>query len=156
LINEKSKKGDKIMTIQQISVFLENRAGELAQITNILAENNINLRAIHIADTSDYGVLRIIVDRPRDAVDILVEKNFILSITPVLAVAVPDDAPGGLAKLLTILAKADMDIEYMYSVFGRKDGMCYMIFRVADIKRLEDIFVANQIQSVSGEALGIQ
>lgn len=71
------------MTIQQISVFLENRAGQLAEITSLLADSNINLRAIHIAETSDYGVLRMIVDQPQHTANLLLEHGFILSMTPV-------------------------------------------------------------------------
>ena len=143
------------MTIQQISVFLENRAGQLAEITEILAKNNIDLRAIHIAETTDYGVLRIIASRPQEAVNILLNNGFIISMTPVLAAAVPDQ-PGGLAKLLAVLAKENLDIEYMYSMFGHGDGLAYMIFRVADVDRLAAILTANGITPASGEALGIQ
>lgn len=142
------------MTIQQISVFLENRSGQLSEITSILAENNVDLRAIHIAETADYGVLRLITANPQEASRILLENGFILSMTPVVAVAVTDE-PGGLAKLLDILAGSGLDIEYMYSVFGSKEGQAYMIFRVADIKHMEEILVKNNIASVDGEALGI-
>lgn len=143
------------MTIQQISVFLENRSGQLSEITDILAENNIDLKAIHIAETNDYGVLRLITANPQETSRILLEHGFILSMTPVMAVAVPDE-PGGLAKLLDILAKAGLDIEYMYSVFGKTAGMAYMIFRVSDNKRLEDILSENGIAPVDGEVLGIR
>lgn len=142
------------MTIQQISVFLENRSGQLSEITSILAENNVDLRAIHIAETSDYGVLRLITANPQEASRILLENGFILSMTPVVAVAVTDE-PGGLAKLLNILAGSGLDIEYMYSVFGSKEGQAYMIFRVADIKHMEDILAQNNISSIDGEALGV-
>ena len=78
------------MTIQQISVFLENRAGQLAEITKILADNGIDLRALSIAETADYGVLRMIVDDPKRATGILLDSGYIMSLTPVLAVSVPD------------------------------------------------------------------
>lgn len=142
------------MTIQQISVFLENRSGQLSEITGLLAEQHIDLRAIHIAETADYGVLRLIAADPQEASRILLEHGFILSMTPVIAVTVPDE-PGGLAKLLAILAKAGMDIEYMYSVFSRRESLACMIFRVADIQRMEDILTENGISSVDGGALGI-
>lgn len=142
------------MTIQQISVFLENRAGQLAEITRILAENGVDLRAIHIAETKDYGVLRIVASRPQEAANILLKHGFILSMTPVLAVAVPDH-PGGLSKLLDIVVEDGMDIEYMYSMFGQKNGMAYMIFRVADTDCLEKLFAASGIASATGEDLGI-
>ena len=97
------------MTIHQISVFLENRAGQLSEITGILSNNEIDLRAINIAETADYGVLRIIANDPQKASSILLESGFILSMTPVVAVAVPDQ-PGGLSKLLGILSSAGIDI----------------------------------------------
>lgn len=143
------------MTIQQISVFLENRAGQLAEIADVLAKNNIDLRALHIAETADYGVLRLIASRPKEAADILLAQGAVLSMTPVLAVAVPDE-PGGLAKLLTLTAQAGMDIEYMYSMFGRGDNVAYMIFRVADAEGLEKVFSAQGIPAATGEDLGIE
>lgn len=142
------------MTIQQISVFLENRAGQLAEITDILAAHDIDLRAIHIAETTDYGVLRIITSRPQEAANILLEKGCILSMTPVLAAAVPDK-PGGLAKLLAVVAQAGIDIEYMYSMFGHGDGLAYMIFRVNDAEHLESVLAANGITPATGADLGI-
>ncbi len=143
------------MTIQQISVFLENRSGQLSEITDLLARNHVDLRAIHIAETADYGVLRLITANAQETTQILLSQGFVLSVTPVTAVAVPDE-PGGLARLLNILAKAEVDIEYMYSVFGRKDDYAYMIFRVADAKRLEEILADNGISPVDGEALGLK
>src|SRR5699024_1897083 len=83
-------KGDDNMTVHQISVFLENRAGQLSEITQVLAQNGIDMRAISIAETADYGVLRLIVDRPQQATTLLLEHGFILSMTPVTVVAVPD------------------------------------------------------------------
>ena len=91
------------MTIHQISVFLENRAGQLAEITGVLAQKGIDLRAINIAETSDYGVLRLIADNPQAAATTLLEQGFILSMTPVVAVGGPDQ-PGGLAQVLDVLA----------------------------------------------------
>lgn len=85
----------------------------------------------------------------------MLEHGFVLSMTPVMAVEVPDE-PGSLARLLDILAKAGVTIEYMYSVFGRRDGMAYMIFRVADTKQLEDILAGNGLSPVGGDALGIE
>ena len=122
------------MTIQQISVFLENRAGQLAEITAILAGEGINMRALHIAETADYGVLRMIVDRPQRAASLLLEHGFILSMTPVLAVVVPDE-PGALGKVLTLLARENVDVEYVYSVFGQVQDRACMIFRVADLNQ---------------------
>ena len=142
------------MTIHQISVFLENRSGQLAEITATLSENHVDLRAISIAETADYGVLRLIVDDAQRASSILLEHGFILTMTPVVAVAVPD-RPGGLSQVLGVLSAAGMDIEYMYSVFGQKNGLAYMIVRVADPAALEDVLTKNGLASVPGEELGI-
>lgn len=143
------------MAIQQISVFLENRAGQLAEITAVLAAEHIDMRAIHIAETSDYGVLRIIVDQPQRAATVLLEHGFVLSMTPVLAVVVPDE-PGALAKVLAVLAKEQMDVEYMYSVFGQVNSRACMIFRVGDIEKLSAILTAAGMAPASGAELGIQ
>ena len=142
------------MTIQQISVFLENRAGQLAEITAILSEHQINMRALHIAETSDYGVLRMIVDRPQKAASLLLEHGFILSMTPVLAVVVPDE-PGGLGKILTLLAEKSLDVEYVYSVFGQVQGRACMIFRVADLDRLAALLKDNGMPPALHGELGI-
>lgn len=142
------------MTIPQISVFLENKAGQLADITNILSENQVNMRAINIAETADYGVLRLIVDDPARASSILLEHGFILTMTPVVGVAV-SDAPGGLSKVLGVISHAEIDVEYMYSVFGQKDGLACMIFRVADSDELTSVLEKNGISTIAGEELGL-
>lgn len=143
------------MTIHQISVFLENRAGQLAEITDVLAKKGIDLRAINIAETSDYGVLRLIADKPQEAATTLLEQGFILSMTPVVAVSVPDQ-PGGLAKVLDVLAKENIDVEYMYSVFGQVEGLAHMVFRVADTDKLISVLKDNGVEPISGENLGIR
>ncbi|MBR4304204.1 MAG: ACT domain-containing protein [Clostridia bacterium] len=143
------------MTIHQISVFLENRAGQLAEISNILANNGIDLRAINIAETADYGVLRLIVCDAHKASAILLEQGFILTMTPVTAVTV-DDEPGALAKLLKLLAENDIGIEYMYSIFGHADGKAHIIFRVVDSDKMADLLSANGYQTSTAEDLGIR
>lgn len=142
------------MTIPQISVFLENKAGQLADITGILSQNQVNMRAINIAETTDYGVLRLIVDDAAKASSILLEQGFILTMTPVVGVAVPD-APGGLSKVLGVISSAEIDVEYMYSVFGQKDGQACMIFRVADSDGLTMVLEENGIDTMAGEDLGL-
>lgn len=142
------------MTIPQISVFLENKAGQLADITRILSENQVNMRAINIAETADYGVLRLIVDDASKASSILLEEGFILTMTPVVGVTVPD-APGGLGLVLGVISKAEIDVEYMYSVFGQKDGQACMIFRVANTDGLTELLEKNGIATIKGEDLGI-
>lgn len=142
------------MTIPQISVFLENKAGQLADITGILSENHVNMRAINIAETADYGVLRLIVDDASKASAILLEQGFILTMTPVVGVEVPD-TPGGLSKVLGVISAADIDVEYMYSVFGQKDEQACMIFRVADTDGLAAVLDQNGIGTIAGEDLGL-
>ena len=142
------------MTIPQISVFLENKAGQLADITGILSENQVNMRAISIAETADYGVLRLIVDDASKASAILLEHGFILTMTPVVGVAV-SDTPGGLSKVHGVISREEIDVEYMYSVFGQKDGMACMIFRVADSDRLTALLEDNGISTITGEELGL-
>ena len=121
------------MSITQISIFLENRAGQLSEITKILSENSIDLKALNIAETADYGILRIISDDSDKAAKLLRDNGFIVTETPVAAAAVPNKA-GGLNDLLNIISKEEIDIEYMYSVFGQKDGLAYMIFKVKDVE----------------------
>lgn len=143
------------MSIHQISVFLENRAGQLSQITGTLAENGIDLRAINIAETEDYGMLRMIASDSRRAAAVLSERGYIASVTPVVAVGVPDE-PGGLHRLLECMAEEDIDVEYMYSVFGHRDGMAYMIFRVNEPDRLSAVLDAHGFHPLSSEELGMK
>ena len=127
------------MIIQQISVFLENRAGQLLDVTTALAENQIDMQAINIAETADYGIARLIVNTPKKAMTVLHEKGFILRLTPVVQATVPD-RPGGLNVLLEAVAKAGIDIEYMYSAFqGQNNGLAYMVFRVEDPESLDKV-----------------
>lgn len=143
------------MSIHQISIFLENRTGQIAEITTILAENGIDLRAISVAETSDYGVLRIIVSNSEQATSILLSHGFILSMTPVLVVAVPD-VPGGLAPVLAALAEGDIGIEYMYSLFTQQVGKAYMVFRVSDEQKFIELLQARNIAMISNEELGLK
>ena len=126
------------MTIQQLSVFLENRAGQLCEVTELLAQNNVDMQALNIAETADYGVLRLIVDAPQRAAALLKEHGFIVRETPVVQAPVPDK-PGGLNAVLRAIAAADIDIEYMYSVLGQRNGLAYMVFRVADPEKLDGV-----------------
>lgn len=127
------------MIIQQLSVFLENRAGQLSGVTELLAENHVDMQALNIAETTDYGVLRLIVDAPQRAAALLRDHGYLVRETPVVQSPVPDK-PGGLNSVLRAIAEADIDIEYMYSVLGQKNGLAYMVFRVADPKKLDAVF----------------
>ena len=141
--------------IHQISIFLENRAGQLAQVTRVLADHGVDMRAISIAETSDYGVLRVIVDDADKATNVLLENGFILSKTPVTVVEVPDQA-GGLAPVLEALAEGNMDIEYMYSLFTHRDGKAYMVFRTADEEKFKALVTAHGVALAGNEELGIK
>ena len=140
--------------VYQISVFLENRAGQFAEITGILAENGIDLRAISIAETADYGVLRMIVDDAEKTTKLLWHHGYLLSMTPVLVVAVPDQ-PGGIAPILATLAGENVDIEYMYSLFTHIEGKAYIVFRVADADKFISLLANHGIVPTTNEELGI-
>lgn len=145
------------MSVNQISIFLENRTGQLAEITGLLAKNNINLRAISIAETADYGVLRVIVNDSQTAAKILFENGCVLSMTPVLAVAVPDK-PAGLNELLEILAEGEIAIDYMYSLLAPNAENAYMIFRIQEDAKEKFISLLSKhnIKLADSEDLGIK
>ena len=140
--------------VYQISVFLENRAGQFAEITAILAATGIDLRAISIAETEDYGILRMIVNDAEKATSILMKHGYLLSMTPVQVVAVPDQ-PGGIAPVLATLAEGNIDIEYMYSLFTRIEGKAYIVFRVAETEKFISLLGSHGITPSTNEELGI-
>ena len=143
------------MNIHQISVFLENRTGQLAEITRLLADNGIDLRAISIAETADYGLARMIVDDSHKASKILLEHGDILSMTPVWAVEVPD-RPGGLAEVLAVLAENHVDVEYMYSLFAHQEGKAYMVMRIHDEPRFLSTLGDRKIRIMTKAELDLQ
>ena len=126
------------MSLKQLSIFLENRTGQLAEITSVLAQNNVDLRALHISETADYGVLRLIASEWERAQEILKDSQILVSTSDVISVSVPDK-PGGLSSLLSVLADEDIDVSYMYSVFGKTNGGANMVFKVADVEKVEKI-----------------
>lgn len=143
------------MKIHQISVFLENRTGQLAEITRLLAEANVDIRAISIAETADYGLARMIVSDAQAASAILLSHGDILSMTPVWAVEVPD-RPGGLAQLLAQLASAHVDVEYMYSLFTHREGNAYMVLRISDEETFRKALMNAGIRIMSADELGLK
>ncbi|MDO5673724.1 MAG: ACT domain-containing protein [bacterium] len=120
------------MQVEQIAVFLENKSGRLAEITSILAENDINIRALSVADTADFGILRLIVNKVAEAQIVLKKGGFTVSKTQVIAVAVPDRV-GGLASVLRAVTEGGYNVEYMYAYAHRADGSAVMIFRFDDM-----------------------
>ncbi len=143
------------MSIHQISVFLENRTGQLAEITQLLAQNHVDIRAISIAETADYGLARMIVDDAQKASNILLQHGDILSMTPVWAVEVPD-RPAGLSELLAVLAESHIDVEYMYSLFTHRDGCAYMVLRISDEEKFITALNAHNIKVVDAEELDLK
>ena len=143
------------MSIHQISVFLENRTGQLAEITGLLAKEHVDIRAISIAETADYGLARMIVDDAQKASAILLQHGDILSMTPVWAVEVPD-RPAGLAELLGVLAENHIDVEYMYSLFTHREGFAYMVLRISDEAAFTKAIAAAGIKLASKEELGLK
>lgn len=141
------------MAINQITVFLENRAGKLLEVTKILSENQVDLRAINIAETADYGLLRIIAADSDLAENVLKEAGLICTKTPVIAVAVPDK-PGGLNDMLEILAKENIDVNYMYSIFGHIDGLAYMILQLSDTQNAQSVLTKNGVGIANAKDLG--
>lgn len=119
------------MLVKQISVFLENKSGRLAEVTKRLGENNIDISALSIADTTDFGILRLIVNQPELAEKILKDNGFMVSSTNVLAIGVADK-PGGLAVALDVLENEGIGIEYMYSFVGKCSQEALVILRVED------------------------
>ncbi len=132
------------MAINQITVFLENKAGSLLNVTKLLADNKVDLRAINIAETADYGLLRLITADNAAAEKVLKAENLIFTETPVLAVAI-DDKPGALSCVLEILAKAEVNVHYMYSIFGNQNGKAYMIMQLEEVDRAAEILKSSGI-----------
>ncbi|MBQ3517534.1 MAG: amino acid-binding protein, partial [Lachnospiraceae bacterium] len=118
------------MSVKQISIFIENKKGKLAQATKFIASHNINLRALSIADTQDFGILRIICEDPDKANEVLREGGFLTTTTKVLAAPISDE-PGSLASILEVLSEANVMVEYTYAFLSEKHG-AYMILRVDD------------------------
>ena len=143
------------MNIHQITVFLENRSGQLAEITKLLSEAGVDIRAISIAETADYGLARMIVDDSHKSSAILLEHGDILSMTPVWAVEVPD-RPAGLAELLAVLAEAKVDVEYMYSLFTHKEGFAYMVMKVSNEPQFLNAMGQRGIKLMTPEELGLK
>ena len=122
------------MRVEQIAVFLENKSGRLAEITAILADNNINIRALSVADTADFGILRLIVDKVADAEQALRQSGFTVGKTNVIAVEVPDRT-GGLATVLKSIEKAGLNVEYMYAFVNKTGENAVLIFRFDEMDK---------------------
>ena len=140
------------MTVNQISIFLENKPESLSQLTEVLAKNNINMRALSLADTSDFGIARIIVDDAAAVQGALERSHYIVKVTPVIAIEIPDEA-GSLNRILKILADNGRNVEYMYGFTGRKSGSAYMIIRCTDVPETERVLEKAGIRMVAQSEL---
>ena len=138
------------MKVEQISVFLENKAGRLAEVTKVLGEGGINIRALSLADTTDFGILRLIVDKYDQAREILKQHGFTVGKTEVVAIEVPD-RPGGLAWVLQILSDSDVNVEYMYAFVQHSGKNAVIIFRFDNLEKAIELLKHQGVRIYSGE-----
>ena len=133
------------MLIKQISIFVENKKGRLAEITRTLADHNIDIRALSIADTTDYGILRLIVNNPEGAEKALTDSNMTFTLTEVIAIGIPD-TPGGLASAVKILSNNDVSIEYLYAFLDPRDNTAFVILRVEDNEKAIKVLKEHNVK----------
>ncbi len=138
--------------IKQISIFLENKSGRLVKVTKVLEDARINIRGLSIADTSDFGILRLIVDQPEKAVSTLKENGITATVTEVIAVEVPD-RPGGLADILACLNDSGINIEYLYSFIDKPAHNAIIMMRVEKVADALQTLGKNNIPIVRGEKI---
>jgi len=136
------------MTLKQISVFLENTKGRLAEVTDLLGREGINLRALTLADTKDFGILRLVVDDPEKALSLLAKAGFTAKVTEVIGIEV-DDNPGGLASVLNLLKVEEVNIEYIYSSLENSKKKAVIIFRIEDTEEGLKIIARKGIKTIS-------
>ena len=140
------------MSVKQISVFIENRPGSVVEVTGILADNGVDMRAISLTETTDFGIARIIVNDVFTATTALKEAGFVCSLSEALAVAIPDK-PGGLHQAVKVLADAEINVEYVYAFLGSHKGEAYMIFMVNDPQKAEAVLTSHNMRLVDQEEL---
>ena len=140
------------MFIKQLSIFVENKVGRLQSIIDALGENDVNISALSIADTTDFGILRIIVDNPDKAKLVLKGMGVISKTTDVIAVYI-DDRTGGLASVLNVVTKAGISIEYMYAFLGRKEGKALMVLKADDEEMAEIVLSQNGISLAGSDEI---
>ena len=136
--------------IKQISVFVENKSGRLSDILNVIGKNGIDISALSIADTTDFGIVRMIVNDPDKAAEILKSNNLVVKVTDVIALAVADK-PGGLAGEIEILKNAGISIEYMYALIGKSDKGALVIVRVENPEKALEVLKDENVTVVSPE-----
>ena len=136
------------MYIKQISVFIENKQGRLAEISEVLAGKEIDIRALSLADTTNFGILRLIVDKPYEAEEALKKAGYTVSLTAVIAIGI-NDTPGGLSAALRVLSDNDISIEYLYAFISKREGQASVILRVDDGDRAVEVLTSNGIRFLS-------
>lgn len=144
--------GGFFMTVKQISVFLENKPGTMAELTAVLSDNQVDMRALSLAETSDFGIARIITDDVYNAMQVLKEAGYICSLTKVLAVEIPD-RPGELARVIRYLGDSGINVEYMYAFITRKKDLAYMIFRVEDNEKAIQVLSKKGVKLICQDEL---
>ena len=138
------------MQIQPLSIFVENKSGRLAEITETIGKANVDIRAISVADTSDFGILRLIVDKPKEAVEVLRAAGLTVSLTSVIAIGI-DDQPGEFAKAMRVLADGNIGVEYMYAFISRDKGKAFVILRVLETDKAVACLEQNGITLLTAE-----
>jgi hypothetical protein len=136
------------MKVKQISVFLENKTGRLAEVTDVLGKGGINLRAITIADTADFGILRFVASDPNKALSLLESKGFTAKETDVLGIEVPD-RPGGLSAVMAALGKNNVNIEYLYASLEKNKDRAVVVFKIEDIDRGLEVIKESGFTTIS-------
>jgi hypothetical protein len=140
------------MNVEQISIFLENKSGRLAEVASVLSEAGINIRALYLADTADFGILRLIVNDVERALQVLKDNGFTVTKSSVVAIEVPD-RPGGLSKILTTIRDAGINVEYMYAFVEKSGENAIVIFRFDEIEKSTDILHKAGIKLLQGEEI---
>ncbi len=140
------------MFLQQLSIFMENKSGRLAEVTSILGRAGVNIRALTLADTADFGILRLIVDNTERAKDVLKQNGFTVGINEVVAIEVPD-RPGGLAEVLALLGERGINVEYMYAFVAKSANNAVVIFRFDEPKQAVEALSSTGIKVLSGQQI---
>jgi hypothetical protein len=136
-----------VSNVRQLSVFIANESGRVSEVTGVLGGAGINIRGFSVSDTADYGILRLVVDRPEEAYVLLKEARFTVKELDVVCIDLPD-VPGGLASALKIVSEAGVNIEYVYSLIGT-----YVVFNVADVDRAMTLLEGRPVRLVSQEEI---
>ena len=140
------------MAVKQISIFVENRKGTMLEITKTMADAGIDIRALSIADTTDYGILRLIVNDPEKAIVTVKNAGFTASVTEVIAILI-EDKPGGFSRPVEILTNNDINLEYAYAFITPVVGDAYVIIRVEDNDKAEKILAENGVRMLTQEQI---